>query len=101
MLAKNRKGHARYPSFKKQLKDYEKQRQSEQAYLRRLQQQIAEILVMYMDEEQIGFNELVRRLDMSPTKVSNIRKSKANLTLASVARLFALLNKEPRINVKS
>jgi antitoxin component HigA of HigAB toxin-antitoxin module len=100
MHVKKRNEFSVYRSYKNQLNEFERQVKCEQAYLQRLQQQIAEVVMLYMDEEQIGFNELVRRLDMSPTKVSNIKKSKANLTLASIARLFALLNKEPVFNAK-
>lgn len=72
----------------------------EKTILETLQKDIAHALESYMAAEEIGFNELIRRLDMSPTKASNIRKGKANLTLASIAHLFALIKKEPQLNFK-
>lgn len=87
-------------SFKDYCQQITKQELCQKLYLQQLQQQIADEVHLYMNEENIGFNELVRRLDMSPTKVSNIKKKKANLTLASVARLFALLNREPHFKTR-
>ena len=48
-----------------------------------------------MTQENIGFNELVRRLGISPTQVSKIQKGEANLTLTSIAHIFSLLNRMP------
>lgn len=53
-----------------------------------------------MAEKNIGFNELVRRLDVSPAQVAKIQKGEANLTLASLAHLAALFNKQPHIIFK-
>ena len=50
----------------------------------------------YMVDNEVGFNELVRRLHVSPTYVSKMRKGQANLTLTSFARLMATLGKEPQ-----
>lgn len=91
--------YSAYQSYKHQRIALERQTKYEQEYLQRLQQQIANIVLSYMNEEKIGFNELVRRLDMSPSKVSSIRKKEANLTLSSLAKIFALINKAPEINV--
>ena len=53
-----------------------------------------------MAQEEIGFNELVHRLDVSPTQISKIQKGEANLTLASLAHIFALLNRQPHLVLK-
>lgn len=50
----------------------------------------------YMEAHDIGFNELVRRLNSSPPHIAKIQRGEANLTLASMAHLFALLGKEPQ-----
>ncbi len=50
-----------------------------------------------MTEEKIGFNEAVRRLHMTPSQVAKIQKGEANLTLASIAHIGALLKKRPHI----
>jgi hypothetical protein len=53
-----------------------------------------------MEKNDIGFNELVRRLDSTPAYVSKIRRKEANLTLASLAHLFALIDQEPRLSFR-
>jgi hypothetical protein len=49
----------------------------------------------YVAQENIGFNELVRRLGTSPAQVAKIQKGEANLTMSSLAHIFALLKKRP------
>jgi plasmid maintenance system antidote protein VapI len=53
-----------------------------------------------MKEKNIGFNELVKRLGVSPAHIAKIKRHDANLTLASIARLFAALDQEPRLVFK-
>ena len=48
----------------------------------------------YMQEQQVGFNELVRRLKLSPTYVSKMRKGQANLTFGTFAQVMGILGKE-------
>jgi transcriptional regulator with XRE-family HTH domain len=64
--------------------------------LRFIQKFITDTIDSYMKENNIGFNELVRRLDWSPSKVAKIQRGEANLTMASMAHLFALLGKTPQ-----
>lgn len=78
----------------------ETQAKLEKEALASLQKDIAKALDEYMAEEKIGFNELVRRLDISPTQVVKIKNREANLTLASIAHIFALLRKKPHIVFK-
>lgn len=61
-----------------------------------IQKAILNAMDDYMKKNKIGFNELVRRLDSSPGHVAKIRRGEANLTLSSVAHIFALLGKEPQ-----
>ncbi|GJM07156.1 MAG: hypothetical protein DHS20C10_08900 [marine bacterium B5-7] len=82
---------------KAEIKQIERLAKREKKLLERLQSDVASAVASYMEEEGIGFNELVRRLDTSPTQVSNIIHAKANLTLASIAHIFALLNRKPHI----
>ena len=65
-----------------------------------LQKDIAQLITKHMTEEKMGFNELVRRLDVSPTQMSKIQKGEANLTLSSLAHLAALFNKRPHITFR-
>ena len=73
----------------------EQQAKIELEILEALQTDIAAALSDYMACEQIGFNELVRRLDISPSQVAKIQRGEANLTLATMAHIFALLRKRP------
>lgn len=72
----------------------------EMDYLRSLQEDVSNAVANYMSEEKIGFNELVRRLHISPTQASNIQSGRANLTLATIAHIFALLKMRPHLVVK-
>ena len=80
-----------------EITDIERKAKLEKRALQTLQKDIAQAMRHYMKEEDIGFNELVRRLDVSPTHVAKIQKGEVNLTIASIARIFALLGKEPRL----
>jgi plasmid maintenance system antidote protein VapI len=57
---------------------------------------ISDIMNDYMKKNDIGFNELVRRLDASPSHVAKIQRGEANLTLSSLAHLLALMDKDPQ-----
>jgi len=85
---------------KAEIVDIEKQVALELRALRALQNDIKHAMNDYMEEKNIGFNELVKRLGVSPTHIAKIKKSDANLTLASIARLFAALGKEPHLICK-
>lgn len=65
-----------------------------------LQSDINTAICFYMKREKIGFNELARRLDFSPTQVAKIQKGKANLTLASIAHIFAVIKQRPHLIFK-
>lgn len=62
-----------------------------------LQQDVAKAVKDYMDREKIGFNDFVRRLGKSPAQVSKIIKGEANLTLASVAQIYAIMGFRAKI----
>ena len=53
-----------------------------------------------MEKNNVGFNDLVRILNVSPTQVSKIQKGQANLTLASMAHIFSSLNEMPILTFK-
>lgn len=86
---------------KEEIAEIEKQAHLEVKILKSIQQNISSAVDDYMKKNKIGFNELVRRLDSSPTQVAKIQRGKINLTLSSMAHLFALLGKEPRDVFKS
>ena len=78
----------------------EKQAELEVEALKELQDNISKEITEYMVKNDIGFNEVLRRLDISPTQLTKIQKGEANLTLASIAHLSALLDKKPHIIFK-
>lgn len=75
---------------KAEIAEIEKLAQLEFEIMKSFQDDIAKAVENYMTKEKIGFNELTRRLNISPTQASRIRSGGANLTLSTVAHLFAL-----------
>lgn len=84
-----------------EIKEIEKIAKLEKEFLQSLQKDISKAVAGYMIKEEIGFNELVRRLDLSPSQLSKIQNGKANLTLATIAHLFALLKMRPHLVINS
>ncbi len=82
-----------------EIAEIEKLAELEMEFLRSLQEDVSSAVASYMAKEKIGFNELVRRLNISPTQASNIQSGKANLTLATIAHVFALLKMRPHLIV--
>ena len=82
-----------------EIAEIEKLAAFEMECLRSLQEDVSSAVANYMAKEKIGFNELVRRLNISPTQASNIQSGKANLTLATIAHIFALLKMRPHLVV--
>lgn len=85
---------------KDEIAEIKEQALREKNALEALQNEVASALENYMEKNDIGFNELVRRLDSTPTYVAKIRRKEANLTLASLAHLFALIDQEPRLSFR-
>ena len=81
---------------KDEIAEIEKQAELEIRMLKSFQQMIVDMTSDFMEKYKLGFNDLVRRLDSSPSQVAKIQKGEANLTLASLAHLFALMGKEPK-----
>ena len=84
---------------KEEIKVIKEQAALEFKALKALQDDIANKLATLMEQKGIGFNDLVERLDVSPAHIAKIQKGKANLTLASIARLFAALGEEPHLTL--
>ncbi len=79
---------------KEQIAELKQKAHREAEILRSFQRRITNSINAYMKKEGIGFNELVRRLSISPSQALKIKKGQANLTLASLAHLFASLGEE-------
>lgn len=80
---------------KKEIAEIESQARLEVSILQSMQKLITEAMDQYMKKNNLGFNDLVRQLDWSPAKVAKVKRGEANLTLASLAHLFALLGEDP------
>jgi transcriptional regulator with XRE-family HTH domain len=80
---------------KGEIAEIEKQARLEVKLLKSIQQSISTAMDDYMKKNNIGFNELVRRLHSSPAHVAKIQQGQTNLTLSSLAHLLALMDKEP------
>jgi transcriptional regulator with XRE-family HTH domain len=83
---------------KAEISQIEAQAKSEFEFLKALQDDVSKAVAQYMAQESIGFNELVRRLGVSPSQLTKIQKGEANVTLASLAHFAALLGKKPKIS---
>ncbi|HYF98046.1 MAG TPA: hypothetical protein VD770_03615 [Coxiellaceae bacterium] len=85
---------------KTEITEIKKRAEVEYQALKLLQQDVSKAINKYMVSEQIGFNELVRRLGVSTAQAVKIQKGEANLTLASLAHIAALLQKRPHLVFK-
>ncbi len=85
---------------KAEIVEIDKQVKLEKAILDALRQGITTAVGRYMKKNDIGFNELVDRLDTSASQVTKIQKGTANLTLSSLAHLFATIGEEPKLVFK-
>ena len=81
---------------KDEIAEIEEQALLEIRIFQSMQKSISNAVADYMNKNKIGFNELVRRLDSSPTHVAKIQRGEANLTVSSLAHILALLGKEPK-----
>ena len=80
---------------KEEIAEIKQQAQLEVAFLRSMQKMLADAVSEYMEKNNLGFNEVVRRLDSSPAQVAKIQRGEANLTLSSFAHVLALMKRQP------
>jgi septum formation topological specificity factor MinE len=85
---------------KQEIAEIERQARLEKKILESLQNDIASAVSKYMKKNKVGFNEFVELLSVSPTHISKIQKKEANLTLSSLAHIFALIDQEPHLVFK-
>lgn len=85
---------------KEQIAEIERKADLEITALKKMQKEVKRAVNDYMKQNDIGFNEMVRRLNSNPTQLSKIQKGEANLTISSLAHLSALLNAEPVLQFK-
>jgi len=48
-----------------------------------------------MAQNELNFNDFVRKLEQSQSQISKIIKKEANLSLATIAQLYALMQYKP------
>lgn len=65
--------------------------------IRSLQSDVSSAVSDYMKSESVGFNEFARKLGKSPSHISKIIRGEANLTLTSVAQIYAAMGLTPHI----
>lgn len=97
MKLKNFRTYLETRLSKEDIAEIERQAKLEKRILESLQKDITRAVEEYMKKNEIGFNELVRQLDVSPTHMAKIQKGRANLTLSSLAHLCGSLGQEPHL----
>jgi DNA-binding Xre family transcriptional regulator len=65
---------------------------------RALAEDVSKEIAAYMSREGIGYNELTRRLSVSPATTSKLLKGSGNITLETISQIAELLGKTPRIS---
>lgn len=97
MKVKSFAKHLKQRLNKKEIAEIEEAAKIEYEALRALQDDISRAVIQYMSKNNIGFNDFVKKIGKSPTQVSKIIKGEANLTLATVAQLYAIMGYKVRI----
>ena len=64
---------------------------------RALAEDVSRELASYMAREKIGFNELTRRLAVSPATTSKLMRGSGNITLDTIAQISEVLGKKPSL----
>jgi transcriptional regulator with XRE-family HTH domain len=81
------------------IKEIEVQMELEYRALKSFQNGLAQALNNYMQQQKLGFNELVIKLDISPEKLSKILKGECNLSLENIVRIAALIKRKPSFSL--
>jgi len=69
----------------------ESSKKKEDQYFQSLKDHFANLIGEYMEENQIGFNEMYRRLGTSAEQLSKVLKKKSNLSIKFIAKIYALI----------
>ncbi len=97
MKTKSFEDHLASRLSKQEIAEIEKAAKIEHESLEMLQHDVSKAVINYMAKNNVGFNDLVRKLGKSPTQVSRIIKGEANLTLATIAQLYAFMGQRAHI----
>ena len=101
MKTKSFAEYAKKRLTKEEIEEIDKEAELEVQFLKSMQMMISVVVNDYMEKNKIGFNELVRRLESSPSHVAKMQRGEANLTLSTFAHLCARMGKEPQEIFKS
>jgi NCAIR mutase (PurE)-related protein len=74
---------------KQEIKEVKIDAQMEYESMLALQHDISKAVIDYMSQNDVGFNDVVQGLGKSPSQVSKIIKGEGNLTIATIAQIFA------------
>jgi arsenate reductase-like glutaredoxin family protein len=83
----------------KKIKEIEVQVELEFKAFKSFQNGMAQALNAYMKQQKLGFDELVRILEINPEKLSKILKGEGNLSLESISRIAALIKRMPKFTL--
>lgn len=97
MTRKSLKKYLEKRLTKTEITKINQQAKLEKKALKNLQTDITNLITNYMKKENIGFSELVRRLNVSPSHIAKIQRGEANLTLSSLSRISSQLNLTPNL----
>jgi len=74
--------------------------QLEFSQLKLLQADVTNIVLQFMSSENIGFNEMVRRFQLSPSLLAKLQRGEGNITLATLAHIASATGSKIRIVVE-
>ena len=82
---------------KQKIKQIERDAKMEYETMLALKEDIASAINNYMKSIKLGFNDVVERLGKSPSQVSRIIKGEGNLTLSTIAPIYAFMGKRAHL----
>lgn len=97
MKTKSFKDYLETKLNKEDILDIEMAAKMEYSAINDLKSDVSKAVINYMAENDVGFNDFVRKLGKSPTQVSKIIKGEANLTIATIAQIFSIMGRKPHI----
>jgi transcriptional regulator with XRE-family HTH domain len=100
MRTKNFKDALEQRLDRNEIKSLQSQAKLEEEAHRLLCEGIATAIKKHMIETGMGFNEITRRLGISPSQTAKIARGDANLTVASIAHIAAFLGKKPHLTFR-
>jgi hypothetical protein len=79
-----------------EIKEIKEAADLEYEILKGIQNDISKNLSQFMENENCSLSDISRKLGTSLSQVKKILQGKANLTIASMAHIYALMGKKPK-----